>query len=620
MSIEPILTKLIAVGLSEIVKLSIKKIVDLPWKKGTDNGKHLIRQLDDETLREKYISKYVLNILKMRTLHSAESDVLLDDIYSPSKIISSTTQDEIKIEDNVVITYKGIINIVGIAGQGKSTIIKKLFIEEIKKQQRFPILIELRKIKENDILGSINDIFRNIGFQIVDGDIEYLLQSNKCVLMLDGFDELPSSQRGIILQKITQINIRYNCPIISTSRPDTEICREPGITNFRVKSLKTSDVLNILHKICSSAEIETLSKLVNDNSHLRKTLTTPILVNLLYVCYPYLDFVPRNGIDFYEKLFITLYSRHDKMKNFSREKDSNLDKVAALNCFSAFCFISLKESKFDFTFKILEKLIRKALKASQLDECEAENYINDVKNITCLIQEEGFDRYVFLHKSVQEYHAAKFISELPHHKKEQFYNKLSNYIDSSDSFDNVLLFLKKIDHDDYQRSLILYKMENLKFNQISSNEKKVCLELVNNMLNNKLCKFSSLTTSEKVTFVSFEKIDSNTFISSLPFILNGVRDKSEYFDEYISEFIDSKFSKDEIQKIAFEKLPKNRKHQVEEYFVSTNDFLVMLDKLDDFIKFISKDINKFHEMLYIPLKLELKNRDLGLEEELNFDF
>ena len=620
MSIEPILAKVVAVGLSEIVKLSIKKIVDLPWKKGTDDGKHLIRQLDDEILREKYISKYVLNILKMRTLHSAESDVLLDDIYSPSKIISSVTQDEIKIEDDIVITYKGIINIVGIAGQGKSTILKKLFIEEIKHQQRFPILIELRKINENDILGLISNIFKNIGFQIMEGDIEYLLQSNKCVLMLDGFDEVPSSQRGIILQKIIQLNNRYNCPIISTSRPDTEICRESGITNFRVKSLKTSDILNILHKICSPEEIDTLGKLVNDNIHLRKTLTTPILVNLLYVCYPYLDFVPRNGIDFYEKLFITLYSRHDKMKNFSRERDSDLDKVAALNCFSAFCFISLKKNQLDFTFRTLNESIRKALKACQVNECEAENYINDVKNITCLIQEDGFDRYVFLHKSVQEYHAAKFISELPHHKKEECYNKLANYIDSSDSFDNVLLFLKQIDPDDYRRSLVLYKMENLKFNQISSNEKKVCSELVNNMLDNKLCRFTSITTSEKATFVSFDKIDSETFISSLPFILEGVRNKSGYFDEYISEFVDTEFPKSEIQRMAFEKLPKNRKHQVEEYFVSASDFLVMIGKFEQFNKFISKDINKFHEMLYLPLNLELKNRDLGLEEGLNFDF
>ncbi|WP_152467876.1 hypothetical protein [Vibrio fluvialis] len=91
-----------------------------------------------------------------------------------------------------------------------------------------------------------------------------------------------------------------------TTRPGTEICSEVDITNLKVEKLKVDDIISILSKLDKSSEIEELPSIIINNEQLQETLVSPILVNLLYVCYPYLDTVPESVVDFYDKLFITL--------------------------------------------------------------------------------------------------------------------------------------------------------------------------------------------------------------------------------------------------------------------------------------------------------------------------
>ena len=194
---------------------------------------------------------------------------------------------------------------------------------------RFPFIIELRKIEESTIINYFKDILKNIGLVYQDGDPELLLQSKKMILMLDGFDEIATKNRQRMLNEIINIKTRYNCDIIVTTRPDTEICTEVDITNLRVNPLKENDIISILAKLDTHNELSELQKIISANENLKNTLISPILVNLLFVCYPYLDIVPESVTDFYDKLFITLYSRHDKIKNFNREKYSSLSSVVA---------------------------------------------------------------------------------------------------------------------------------------------------------------------------------------------------------------------------------------------------------------------------------------------------
>lgn len=456
---EALSTVLTTAALEELVKGLVSHLLSRPWSHEVDLGKDLLRQLSESSAATIYVDKYVSKSLKMRTLHSVESDVYLDEIYSPLKLIAQSNGDEFLIDDKVTLSLGRVINIIGLAGQGKSTILKKLFLEEMRAKKRFPFIIELRKVESSSIMDVFKGTLVSIGLSIQTGSVELLLQSRKVVLMLDGFDEISSSKRMSVLQEIITIKTRYDCDILVTTRPDTEICREVGVTNVTVKKLNENDVISILSKLDKKQELTELPELIKNNKSLRETLVTPILVNLLYVCYPYLDVVPENIVDFYDKLFFTLYSRHDKIKNFNREKYSNITSVQAVNIFNAFCFDSLSKGILDFSEDSLNSHLIKSLHINGISCDGIDNVRSDIINITCLIQRDGYDRYVFLHKSIQEFHAAKFIRSLSFEHKSRLYNRLLEVVDSEDKYDYVINFLKAIDTNDYESLLVMKYFE-----------------------------------------------------------------------------------------------------------------------------------------------------------------
>ncbi|MFQ2454270.1 NACHT domain-containing protein [Aeromonas caviae] len=452
-------TALTTAALEELVKGLIAHLLSRPWSHDVELGKDLLRQLSENSAATTYVDKYVSKSLRMRTLHSVESDVYLDEIYSPLKLVAQSNGDEFLVDDNVTLSLGRVINIIGLAGQGKSTILKKLFLEEMRAKKRFPFIIELRKVESSSIMEAFKSTLASIGLSIQTGSVELLLQSRKIVLMLDGFDEVSSSKRMSVLQEIITIKIRYDCDVLVTTRPDTEICREVGITNVTVKKLNESDVISILSKLDKKQELTELPELIKKNKSLRETLVTPILVNLLYVCYPYLDVVPENIVDFYDKLFFTLYSRHDKIKNFNREKYSKITSVQAGHVFNAFCFDSLSKGILDFSEDSLNYHLIKALDINGISSDGIDNVRSDIINITCLIQRDGYDRYVFLHKSIQEFHAAKFIRSLSFEHKSKLYNRLLEVVDNEDKYDNVINFLKAIDTNDCESLLVMKYFE-----------------------------------------------------------------------------------------------------------------------------------------------------------------
>ncbi|MDF8497386.1 hypothetical protein OU605_08270, partial [Escherichia coli] len=101
----------------------------------------------------------------------------LDDIYYPLTVEVASNKDKVVIKDGVTLPFHGIVNIVGIAGQGKSTILRKLFSEEIKKSERMPFFIELRRVKNANIIAYLADILNSFGVGCSEDSLKILLQS-----------------------------------------------------------------------------------------------------------------------------------------------------------------------------------------------------------------------------------------------------------------------------------------------------------------------------------------------------------------------------------------------------------------------------------------------------------
>ncbi|WP_429169212.1 NACHT domain-containing protein [Aeromonas rivipollensis] len=281
--------ELMSAGFGEAIKVLTEHLLNSNWSRDKDGGRELLHQFNEEIIREKYLSQHVANVLKIRTLHKSDYDTQLDKIYYPLTLYTASNHDKITVNNGLTIEHRGIVNIIGIAGQGKSTILRKLFSEEIRNGKRIPFFIELRNVEMDDILGSYKTILKNIGFALEHDNGEMLLQSGKVVLMLDGFDEVKHDSRIRVMNSIRELNQRYNCPVIVTSRPNTQIHTETGIYNLYIENLILNDKLGILKVLSNDIEYSKLSELIKTNISLQHTIANPILVTLLYYCYPYWD-------------------------------------------------------------------------------------------------------------------------------------------------------------------------------------------------------------------------------------------------------------------------------------------------------------------------------------------
>lgn len=433
------------------------------WDRTNLNARRLVRELNNSAYIN-YLEKHVSRVVRLRTIHSSEYDVQLNDMYHPLRIrgvIPNAVSQLVK--DGFYIENESITNIIGIAGQGKSTILRKLFVEQICNGNKIPFFIELRKVSEDGIRKSLHNILTNLGLNPSDVEVEELLASKKILLMLDGFDEINSERKNIILHEIVRLNLTHSLQIITTSRPGTAICSEPSIVNHRVELLVENDILSIIEKLngnngtIDKEQLPKIKETIKNNKNLISVMTSPILVTLFHVCYPYMDIIPNNTVEFYSNLFMTLYLRHDKVKNFDREKSSSLSHNDAYDCFCALCFYSIFKNSYDFTEQTLVEYTKKSMQLKgKHDNCGPETLAMDFVDVTCLIQREGYNKYIFIHKSIQEYHAAEFIKNISSDKKAKFYSLIMEDIINNDyRYHNTISFLQEIDEIDCRKHLVL---------------------------------------------------------------------------------------------------------------------------------------------------------------------
>lgn len=613
-------------GVTEIIKIGINKLLDSKWRSETEGSKSIIEQFNDDNVFDKYISNYFNSIRYIRTIHKESVDTELNSVYYPLKMKANIKNGVrvVIVKDDFTIKGSGIKNIIGIAGQGKSTILRKLFIEEIMSGGRFPFFIELRIIKDNNVLSELSNQLTNLNIEFTEEQLAFLLQSGKVVLMLDGFDEVHTQNREILLQNIFMINDRYNCSIITTSRPDTEICRAPRIINYEVMKLTEEDSLGIIKKIAEENEFNDICKLLIENQSLLETLVTPILVTLLYACYPYWDSVPNNLTDFYNKLFNTLYYKHDRLKNYSRPRVSKVQSDEALWCFSALCFFSLKDEIYEYNHNKIISYLKQIVKGQGYDVEQAGLLIKDICNITCLIQEEGIGRYVFIHKSIQEFHAAVFISQLDSERKKQFYSYLITIIDVKDRFDNLIYYLSDIDSDDYHKLLVLKKIEAIGVvGNDFYNSKVVTDVFLNNLLNYDIYFDVYFDGIQKIVRIQeFPDISKNNIFAGIDFLINFNRSDDEIYRVveiivYNKGGINNLFNYEDVVKMNHtkksisnnSKVEINKKILQEKISVSLRDFLVSYDEENIIQELISYKLIEYRDKLFIPAMKRIKNKD-----------
>ncbi len=407
---------------------------------------------------------------EVKTIWQVDKVVNLNEFYYPSKIDVESNRVEINSLNDF--PENGKIVVQGTAGQGKSILLRYLTGAELRHGKSIPIFVELRKITDrNNIETLIINSLSNLGVECDSSSLKHIYESNKCTLVLDAFDEVKKDLVQDVISYIEDLCSRFhNMKIVISSRPNSDIQCVTFFKVFNLCPLIPSDFPGILEKFFhndESIKADDIVKAIHSNkSGIADLITTPLLLTLLTITYKSYHRIPERLHEFYDNLFYLLVNRHDSTKpGFVREFKSDLNENQLEELFCAFCFYCMIDKKDTLTHGSAISLIKKAKSIVGLENISEGDFLDDTKNNTCLIVEEGFE-YNFIHKSIKEYHAASFISKSPLTLKEKFYNLAKNdprqftqeitYLENIDSYYCDTLFLIPI----YEKLFSSFKYEN----------------------------------------------------------------------------------------------------------------------------------------------------------------
>lgn len=445
---------------------TVKKLLNIKWRNETEEGKSVLQYFEDEEYLNKFSEKIEKDILTFRTLSNNGQNVRLESVYYPLRLKVEDTSDVIIVQDNETIPHDGVVVISGTAGQGKTTILRKLFLEEIKLKKRFPVFISLRDVtftSSTTVLDVIKKFFEGYGIPSKNEEISFLLQSSQIILFYDGFDEIAQQNRQLAKEIIRSTWFRYNCRTIVTTRPFTEIYKEAGLKNLKVEKLVECDLEGVFSAtIHDESKRNAILKLVSSRDFFKEALVTPIMIDILTVSYYSLHSSPKTIADFYSSLFRSLMYAHDNHKNWERERFSCLDVDELRDVFDAFSFYSFSTEKHQFNEEELDVTFKECL--SYVEKNSSIEYAHkkirrDIVEGTNLISMDGVDFYTYIHKSIQEYHAANFYSKSEEKKK--IYYELTKNLDAAQI--NFLSLLQDINAKDFYKYYLIPSLVSLGF-------------------------------------------------------------------------------------------------------------------------------------------------------------
>lgn len=446
------------------------------------------------------LARRLNSIGKAKTLWSQDIELSINTFYYPPRLfIENKTEKPNKISD----LPQGPIIIEGIAGQGKSILLRYLAFSELKSNeaQVVPIFIELRSLTKN--MGLRQAIVKTLYSYDINADdesLEYIFGCGKFALLLDGFDEVESQLVKDLLSDIDVLATKYsNLRLLITTRPYDEVQKLTSLKKITIEPLKVGDYVEFLKAggFTAASAMAIRDAIQKSSGEISKLITTPLMLTLVGQLYQNELEIPDNTPDFFERIFRHTFVTHDKLKaGINRKKYTDLGQRKLQELFEAFCFVCMCEGivatvpSADFG-RIFDLAVDHTIDC----KCNSEDFLLEITKGACLLLPDGDENIHFLHKSLLDYFSASFIKKADSVFSDNFYAEVS--VNPSPWF-QVLAFLQYIDPRNFHKKFHLPELA-------------IIIDEVNNFLDSKdesgLIKFIEKHHPESGAIFREEEID-----------------------------------------------------------------------------------------------------------------
>ncbi|MCW3108132.1 MAG: hypothetical protein JWQ09_2638 [Segetibacter sp.] len=406
-----------------------------------DNASSLINWLVGLKLKEEIsnevkhaygnkILEYQANMVKQ----FAETQTLLHkdlvpflDIYQPLTIIGSESFQITRGITETLYSRFPMISIWGNAGNGKTTILKFLFIDCVLTNFKIPILLNLRDIeieidkKSKEPENLLYDyLLKHLKFYRVSElkkITNTMLEHGRFLILLDGYDETDFEKSAILNKQIYEFTSFYNrCAYLITSRFDSKAISLHSFKPFTIKPFDHFEIKSFIRKqfLTKSSRVDEIIATVfkEENKRYLEYLENPLFLILFLNSYDIYPNIPATKSRFFENVYEALYEKHDSFAKlgFNRKRYVELTKEVFEKVLFSFCFISYFSKRISFDKAYMSEVLESVKKHYSLT-FQNDKYIKELKiNLNLLVEERH--NIKFLHLSLQEFFAAKFMSFL----------------------------------------------------------------------------------------------------------------------------------------------------------------------------------------------------------------
>jgi hypothetical protein len=405
------------------------------------------------------ISKHIRQLRMVRTILQTEREIDLAKFYCPSRILIGKKRSVVNQLADFQVDCSLVVE--GTVGQGKSIFLRYLAAVEFCTTRRIPVFIQLQRCRSGlTIVDMALSELKALGFEMTPEVFYFFVGQGRILLLLDAFDEVKEELRADILAEIENLIRQYEAlRVIVTSRPQCGISNSPLLRVFKLCPLEDNEYEQVIQRMAhdEATAKAIISGIRKEAARVVDLLTTPLMVALLMIRYKIDQSLPQNNVAFYESLFSLLLQRHDKSKGgYTRPRKSGVGDTALEEFFNALCFVTSKANQTSFKKAELIIFAKEAHKIVG-QKGDFDKILADIMEITCLLISDG-DECRFIHKNIQEYHAALFIQGQPEDTAIAFYAAMEK---KWQNWKEELGFLKQIDRYRYLKFFYIKEAHKL---------------------------------------------------------------------------------------------------------------------------------------------------------------
>lgn len=397
-----------------------------------------------------------------------------------------------------------------------------------------PILIYLKSWSLSEFPQQSNSILEMVrkdlalnGRDVSISFAELVLRSS-CALLLDGFDELPTSIQNQVINEIRDISIRFPyLHIVLTSRPESILSGlEKFCTLYPVK-LQLKQISNILSRLVPETDQERVTSFIDYVRRHRSVAvssftSTPLLGIMCFMVYVSQGMIESAYTSFYNQVVYTLWLTHDQTKGFVRNRPNGCDFATITLILEYVCQKLYRTSKLTYdsyhgyTRSQVLELIEEALRGFGLSDVKADDVFHVITSSMCIMHTEG-NLVEYSHRTFEEYFVGLYVS-----KVQQDSAKWSKWVDvlrdrASDSIFHAVVF--ELCRIKYIHDLLLPEIDELlrRYNKAAmSRDQSIKLALKN-------CRIALVATDAiRITYIDGGD-DDRTLRSIFTHVVNGGR-------------------------------------------------------------------------------------------------